>query len=87
MFLFSIKSCATVGVRPGIISDTQSLKVTRDNIGIKTRGSESAVSIRYDLGCDSHGVGDPSASKGDANGFYNDSGLMCTFRMRTVDAM
>lgn len=62
----------------GMISDVQSLNVSCDNIGVKTRRSEGPVSIEYTLGCDDDGGG---------GAFFNNDGLMCTFTMRTLDAM
>lgn len=61
-----------------MISDVQSLNVSCDNIGVKTRRSEGPVSIEYTLGCDDDGGG---------GAFFNNDGLMCTFTMRTLDAM
>lgn len=61
-----------------MISDTQSLSVTLDNIGVKTRSSEGPVSIKYTLGSDS----------GEAGGaFFSRDGVMCTFTMCTLDAV
>eukprot|EP00752_Nemacystus_decipiens_P009323 g8331.t1 len=62
----------------GMISDTQSLSVTLDNIGVKTRRSEGPVSIKYSLGSDSEQAG---------GAFFSQDGVMCTFSMRTVDAV
>lgn len=64
-----------------MISDTQSLTVTRDQIGLKTRSDEGPVSVKYTLG-----------SEGNSNGncgveYFNEDGIMSTFRMRTLDAM
>lgn len=68
----------------GMISDTQSFKVTRDNIGVKTRHAEGPVSVRYSLGCDGEEGGE---ERGVGDGFFNEDGLMCTFHMRTLDAV
>ena len=62
----------------GIMSDTQSLRVACDNIGVKTRSLESPVSIAYSLGTD---------GGSDDGVFFNEQGLMCTFTMRTLDAV
>lgn len=70
--------------------------MTCDNIGVKTRRNEGSVSIYYTLASDEvHEEGsddgermevDPLASElGEA--FFNRDGLMCAFRMRTLDAM
>lgn len=60
-----------------MMSDTQSLRVTRDNIGVKTCRNETPVSVEYTLGTDG----------GDGYAFFNQDGLMCSFTMRTLDAM
>lgn len=78
--LHILDSASTFSIRlsiSGIISDTQSLKVVCDNIGVKTRGMEMPVSVAYSLGTDSDGDG----------AFFNEHGLMCTFTMRTLDAV
>lgn len=59
----------------GMVADTASLMVMLDNIGIKTKQNESRVKIEYLLGSDAA-----------ENCFFGDSGLMCTFLMRTIDA-
>lgn len=70
--------------RVGMISDTQSLSVTLDNIGVKTRRSEGPVSIKYTLGSD----GDAETGAGGPGGaFFSGDGMMCTFNMRTLDAV
>ncbi|CAM9591480.1 unnamed protein product [Ectocarpus sp. 6 AP-2014] len=61
----------------GMISDTQSLSVLLDNIGVKTRRNESPVSIKFTLASD--------AEEGGA--FFSRDGLMCSFTMRTLDAV
>lgn len=61
-----------------MISDTQSLSVTLDNIGVKTRRSEGPVSIKYSLGSDDEEAG---------GAFFSRDGVMCTFNMRTLDAV
>lgn len=68
-----------------MVSDTQSLTVTCDNIGIKTRGQEGPVSVHYDLGTDKSNDDDEEGSG--TEGFFNSDGIMCSFRMRTLDAM
>lgn len=73
--LFFIVSVCDFFSISGIISDTQSLKVACDNIGVKTRGMETPVSLTYSLGTEGDGV------------FFNEHGLMCTFTMRTLDAV
>lgn len=62
----------------GMIADTQSLSVTLDNIGVKTRRSEGAVAVKYSLGSDSEEAG---------GAFFSREGVMCTFAMRTLDAV
>lgn len=59
----------------GMVADTASLQVMCDNIGVKTRQCEGRVKIEYLLGSDTAD-----------NCFFGNSGLMCTFMMRTVDA-
>lgn len=59
-----------------MISDTQSLSVLLDNIGIKTRRNESPVSIKFTLSSDAEG-----------GAFFSRDGLMCSFTMRTLDAV
>lgn len=65
-----------------MIADTQSLSVARDDIGVKTRRNEGAVSIKYSLGSD---YADEEEGKGGV--FYSRDGVMCTFTMRTIDAV
>lgn len=62
----------------GMISDTQSLSVTLDSMGVKTRRNEGPVSIKYTLGSDSKEAG---------GAFFSPHGVMCTFNMRTLDAV
>ncbi|CAM9841368.1 unnamed protein product, partial [Discosporangium mesarthrocarpum] len=59
----------------GMIADTQSLKVACDSLGVKTRGAEGRVGVEYLLGSDSN------------RAFFNADGLMCTFMMRTTNAV
>lgn len=60
-----------------MVSDTQSLTVTRDNIGVKTRRKETPVAVQYSLGSD----------REDGGAFFSENGIMCTFNMRTIDAV
>lgn len=64
-----------------MISDTQSLAVLLDNIGVKTHRNESPVAIKFTLGLDS--------SEGGSGGgaFFSSDGVMSTFKMRTLDAV
>lgn len=78
----------------GMICDTQSLRVTCDNIGVKTRGQEGPVAIHYELGIDKfeddNEEGGGKAEDHDAimhEAFFNKEGIMCSFRMRTLDAV
>ncbi|CAM9439255.1 unnamed protein product [Scytosiphon promiscuus] len=66
----------------GMISDTQSLAVLLDNIGVKTRHNESSVSIKFTLGSDSSEEG-----RGAGGAFFSRDGVMSTFNMRTLDAV
>ncbi|CAM9741415.1 unnamed protein product, partial [Choristocarpus tenellus] len=66
--------CVRLGIS-GMIADTQSLAVACDNIGFKTLDKESRVDIEYLIGSDRN------------RAFYSDDGFMCTFLMRTTNAM
>lgn len=89
-FVFSWSRSWRVAIT-GMISDTQSLAVTLDNIGVKTRRSEGPVSVKYTLGFEGHrsgyGGGDGDGDWHQRGAFFSRDGLMCTFTMRTLDAV
>lgn len=57
-------------------------------MGVKTRRFESPVSVQYELGYDRNkDTGEDADGRSISNGYFNENGLMCTFVMRTLDAM